>query len=40
MADYKKLEPGKYEFVKIEGFGNKAEAEQILLQGAKSYDNK
>lgn len=40
MADYKKLEPGKYEFVKIEGFGDRTEAAQILMQGAKSYDNK
>ena len=40
MADYKKLEPGKYEFVKIEGFGDKEEAKQILKKGAESYDNK
>ncbi|MEX0597514.1 MAG: inorganic diphosphatase, partial [Candidatus Paceibacterota bacterium] len=33
MADYKKLEPGKYEFVKIEGFGDREEAKQILIQG-------
>jgi inorganic pyrophosphatase len=40
MADYKKLEPGKYEFVKIEGFGSKEEAKQILIKGAQAYDNK
>lgn len=40
MADYKKLEPGKYEFVKIEGFGDRDEAKQILIKGAQSYDNK
>lgn len=40
MADYKKLEPGKYEFVKIEGFGDKEEAESILKKGASAYDNK
>lgn len=40
MADYKKLEPGKYELVKMEGFGNKVEAEDILRQGAEAYDNK
>jgi inorganic pyrophosphatase len=39
MADYKKLEPGKYEFVKIEGFGDKQEAENILTKGASAYDN-
>lgn len=38
MADYKKLEPGKYEFVKVEGFGDKEEAKQILIQGAETYD--
>lgn len=40
MADYKKLEPGKYEFVKLEGFGDKEEAKNILRQGAINYDNK
>jgi len=40
MADYKKLEPGKYKFVKIEGFGDRAEAEKILIKGAQAYDNK
>lgn len=40
MADYKKLEPGKYEFVKIEGFGDRDEAKQILIKGAQAYDTK
>jgi inorganic pyrophosphatase len=40
MADYKKLEPGKYEFVKIEGFGDKSEAQAILIAGAEAYDKK
>lgn len=40
MADYKKLEPGKYECVKIEGFGDREEAKQILIKGATAYDNK
>ncbi len=38
MADYKKLEPGKYEHVKVEGFGDKAEAAAIIEAGAKAYD--
>jgi len=38
MADYKKLEPGKYEFVRIDGFSNKKEALQVVIKGAQAYD--
>jgi inorganic pyrophosphatase len=38
MADYKKLEPGKYEFVKVEGFGDKQEAQTIIQEAANAYD--
>lgn len=38
MGDYKKLEPGKYEHVKLSGFGDKAEAMQIIRDGSAKYD--
>jgi inorganic pyrophosphatase len=38
MADYKKLEPGKYEHVKLEGWGDKAEAKRIVKEAALAYD--
>lgn len=37
MGDYKKLEPGKYEHVKISGFGDKVEAQDIIQEGASKY---
>jgi inorganic pyrophosphatase len=40
MADYKKLEPGKYEHVKVEGFEGLTEAKKIIKEAAKSYDKK
>ena len=38
MADYKKLEPGKYEHVKLGGWGDKAEAQEIIQEAAKAWD--
>lgn len=38
MGDYKKLEPGKYEHVKLEGWGDKAEAMEIVKAAAVAYD--
>jgi inorganic pyrophosphatase len=38
MGDYKKLEPGKYEHVRIGGFGDKAEAQEVIQKGAEGYD--
>lgn len=40
LEDYKKLEPGKYEHVKIEGFQDKAKAMQIIEQAVKKYKKK
>ncbi len=40
MADYKKLEPGKYEHVKIDGFVNKIVAMEIIEKAALNYDKK
>lgn len=40
MADYKKLEPGKYEHVKIEGFADKIVAMKIIEKAALNYDKK
>lgn len=40
MADYKKLEPGKYEHVKIEGFADKSVAMEIIRKAAFEYDKK
>lgn len=38
LTDYKKLEPGKYEQVRVDGFGDKSEACDILSAGAERYD--
>jgi inorganic pyrophosphatase len=38
MEDYKKLEPGKYEHVQVEGFDTRESATQILSEGAARYD--
>jgi len=38
MEDYKKLEPGKYEHVQVEGFETRASAKQILSDGASRYE--
>ena len=40
LADYKKLEKGKYEFVKINGWAGKKKAEEIIRESIKKYADK
>lgn len=37
FEDYKKLEPGKYEHVKVEGFGNRERAKEIIKKAIEKY---
>ncbi len=37
FEDYKKLEPGKYEYVKVEGFKGKKEALEIIRDAVERY---
>ena len=37
FEDYKKLEVGKYEYVKVEGFENKEKAKEIIEKAVRKY---
>ena len=39
LEDYKKLEPGKYEHVKVEGFQDKSKAIDIIKKAVEKYKN-
>ncbi|MFB6225548.1 MAG: inorganic diphosphatase, partial [Candidatus Paceibacteria bacterium] len=39
MEDYKKLEPGKYEHVQVEGFEPLETAKEVLNSGAERFDS-
>ncbi len=39
MEDYKKLEPGKYEHVQVEGFEDLEDAKRILSESASRYQS-